>query len=81
LIVRTHLLAFHLDPVTLRSDATGIETRDRARAHAAQAGEAEVGRWEIDGRFHRRSSWSFYIYDVNGSLVRASRARGSSIRR
>ena len=52
------LSSLTFDPQTTRRDASrGREPRGRLRARAAQAGRAEISEWEIDSRFHRRSSW------------------------
>ena len=41
IVLSAQLLPFQLDPHATRRDATGAETRDRARARPADAGRAE----------------------------------------
>lgn len=54
-IVHADLLVFRLDPQTARRDPTSAESRHRTRARPANAGRAEISKWEIDGRFHDES--------------------------
>ena len=71
-VVSADLLAFRLDPQTVRRDTTRVESRDRARARLAKTSRAEISEWEVDGRFHTSP--------FNESSI-GSRAAGSAIAR
>ena len=55
------LRALRLDPETVRRHTTGIEASDRARARPANAGRAQISKWEVDGRSHDESLFDIYV--------------------
>jgi hypothetical protein len=82
--ISADLSSLAVDPQTMGRDATrGRKAPGRTRARPAQAGRAEISKWDVDSRFHESSRVCSHLCRSRSCLrgIPHPRARTRAIRR